>query len=742
MTLLTLPHAAASYATSVTVVSHELHSTECLDPVFLGCERPELQLLVDLDTNGGPGASSSCAGPTNGSFQNVVQDQTVCSSKAVTGDFTVRVTLIDVDVCPPGSSGCVTSTAADLTPGPGQSYEVSLAPWHIGTRTYTSPGGASWVSFSVTLDPISAGVSWIEPIGTMGGQPQVTFDPTLGQTVVVRGSMVKPTGLEYSVTRRATAQTPEQRWVLTSGPFWNSAFRLDWDGTIPGDRRPLPDGIYDLGLRDIAHKGPGPAFNETRPVRIQRTPANTARATVTGLYPTASWDFRNGAVDLLGTSTGGTLKLQVAPRPAGGCGSVSWTTLTYESAPVARPGGPIYLSWDGRDSAGQLVAGNSFCLRANLVASNVGTAVSGSIGLAALTPSTGLETWVFPSPIVPYSQGRGSASIKALVVDIAHRDRYASTISIQASPAGAPGSAEAFAPVVVATCTRAKSCSAALPAALASASAIVYRATVSEAGDAPGGAKTASSGWRVTDLNPLPSRTWRVSVPGLVEGGKVRTPPVSQTMDIVYYPGSGNDLAVADQARRFEAQVASNVQFLFGLGSPRGPTSMARHADAMTFIVSPQTVVDVRGSGNEMCRWSGLVAVSYAEANGVLHHANCRDSAWPASHEYSSDDASTDWHELHHSLYNEADEYCCDGGYFDGVNVYGSQSGCSTRTASTTPCSEIFMASTTPGVADRHTGWWRGDPLPDVMVFNDLVENADDLRAAEAAFARCASNRC
>jgi hypothetical protein len=229
-----------------------------------------------------------------------------------------------------------------------------------------------------------------------------------------------------------------------------------------------------------------------------------------------------------------------------------------------------------------------------------------------------------------------------------------------------------------------------------------------------------------------------VYVPATVTpAGEVTTTTVDTRFDIVYYPGTGNDLADVDQARHFAAQVAGNITHLLGMGESRAATSLAGASGAAAFIVSSQKTVTVSLSG-KTCSWSGLVRVSYADAHGVLHNTSCRDVSWPWSHEYSSNEPSVDWHELHHILYYESDEYCCDGGYADDhVNVYSSESGCRSFTAATpSGCSQITDGTTT-------INWWRGGPGPNVMsARNTIGENPDDMRAADAAFVRCGRRQC
>jgi hypothetical protein len=62
------------------------------------------------------------------------------------------------------------------------------------------------------------------------------------------------------------------------------------------------------------------------------------------------------------------------------------------------------------------------------------------------------------------------------------------------------------------------------------------------------------------------------------------------------------------------------------------------------------------------------------------------------------------------------------------------------RLADNAPSAAATCAALTDGTTTL--GWWRSDPSPDVMVFNDFVENADELRAAAGIRARCGAQQC
>ena len=126
-------------------------------------------------------------------------------------------------------------------------------------------------------------------------------------------------------------------------------------------------------------------------------------------------------------------------------------------------------------------------------------------------------------------------------------------------------------------------------------------------------------------------------------------------------------------------------------------------------------------SDRGLCTIGGFQRLSFAEVNGVLHSVPCRDNA--PGNTFTANAPAVGWHELHHAAYGEADEYCCDGGYYDGVNLYNSAASCTAKASSPGTCAQIIKPD------GSGLGWWRGDTLTnDVMVANG-PEDLDDVRA-------------
>jgi hypothetical protein len=306
-------------------------------------------------------------------------------------------------------------------------------------------------------------------------------------------------------------------------------------------------------------------------------------------------------------------------------------------------------------------------------------------------------------------------------------------------------------PITVAgSCSRSSTCTWPLPPSLVGEPALAWSITVREAGGLPGPApRSATTGLRITDLQPTGGVT-RVDVPAEAGGDLIQQAASNTTVDVMYYPGTGFEIDGTIAGPLFQDALRRQVDEMRGFGRN---VAIDRYASSAhdnwqnVAIWAGPTVIDVSPDVNAECWWAATGAPSFAETVGVLHRVPCRDNA--PHHEFSTSTVRTDpvgWHELHHSLYDELDEYCCDGGYRGGVflgnglNVYGDEGSCRANTeADPDDCREI--AETVDGVTTR-TGAWKADPdARDVMSTNH-VEHPDDLKAARLLFERCRKGSC
>jgi hypothetical protein len=226
--------------------------------------------------------------------------------------------------------------------------------------------------------------------------------------------------------------------------------------------------------------------------------------------------------------------------------------------------------------------------------------------------------------------------------------------------------------------------------------------------------------------------------------GSVRGAPATSQVNVVYYPGTGYDLADPGGASRFAAIVGDNLWQLLGAAALRRfPSSVANSWDMVSVHASntPVTVYHTPGttpgSKADLCEWGGFSQVSFGEVHGVLHTTDCRDNAWGKV--FVAKTPLIGWHEFHHSAYAEEDEYCCDGGYGDGVNLYESLDSCRIKSSNAATCKQISKFES--GTLTVST-WWRSDTKTNDVMLSREEEDLDDLRAAGKTYTRCGAGGC
>jgi len=714
------PPAQASFVSKVTVTSRELHNGECLDQVLF-CLKPDLfarAWLVNAD-----GTQVRCPdGPVSHGFDNIIEDQVLCSGVAVEGNFKVRFEMWDKDGTPPNEA----DQQGDLAAGAEKGWTTPFFFWPglRTSQTYTTSGGPSWAVFTVDVEPAPTTIT----LASSG----LSFAPSLGERVFIAGSLTFPSRL------RITVDTPGGAVLVVEGPF-RKIFNVDWDGRGP-DGKVLPEGNYDFHVVDVSAE-PGTTPPSASGFIHIEVPT-TRRVSLKQVLPVTPWDFWAGPLTVIGSaSEAGSFTLTAS---SGTCSSPSGPRRTI--GPVTRAAGLFEIDWDGLDDTGAIAAAGSWCL--SLTGENAqGSFPPASTPILVKPRSAGLEVIASLAPIAPAFAPGVTPIIRASVVDTAHQDRFAYSLSLIVAPAPVTGSSMPFAPITVGSCTRASTCSWPIPPALLTGTALVWSVTAAEAPGLPDPALlTATTGLRITDLVVRPSIATRVDVPAVVTDSSVSQAPVTTTIDVAYYPGTGLDPDDPAGGSRFSYAIEKNVNEIRGFGGRdvlRFPSSLVSNWANVAIWAVREPVTVSANSSSDTCTWSGLDAVSFAGGGGVLHDVDCRDnapgrafSAW-----VQAGTGSVGWHELHHAVYDESDEYCCDGGYADGVNLYNSEASCMDKGSDPTTCAMITKLDAMGNQIDSRP-WWRSDVgNPDVMVFN-RIENADDRRAAENTFARCRRGGC
>lgn len=184
--------------------------------------------------------------------------------------------------------------------------------------------------------------------------------------------------------------------------------------------------------------------------------------------------------------------------------------------------------------------------------------------------------------------------------------------------------------------------------------------------------------------------------------------------------------------------------------------------DRLNFWIG-QDLADAGGFSDGSCdldlpgNWDG--AFAFADAGVVLHTDTLRDCAVFDEHAFSSEPTAlrTVLHESGHQPFGLADEYCCDGGYFDNwpfPNLYeDDRDDCEADLPRLRAWDDRLGQPLTPARACRSfeahddfwwgdETWWLSDPSPDHLMDDNGLFRAADARRIDWVLDLCASARC
>ncbi len=138
-------------------------------------------------------------------------------------------------------------------------------------------------------------------------------------------------------------------------------------------------------------------------------------------------------------------------------------------------------------------------------------------------------------------------------------------------------------------------------------------------------------------------------------------------------------------------------------------------------------------------------AYSWRDSGAILHRDTFRDCA--NSGVFSSEPTSlgTVLHETGHSPFGLADEYCCDGGYFENApnpNMFDTLAECQTDASALgrapSACRTVTDSRPMPAV-----NWFLSEPQPnDLMNANRRPPQAADIRRMDWFFDQCRAGKC
>jgi hypothetical protein len=261
--------------------------------------------------------------------------------------------------------------------------------------------------------------------------------------------------------------------------------------------------------------------------------------------------------------------------------------------------------------------------------------------------------------------------------------------------------------------------------------------------DVPAG--SFSYGCRIKDEGVPVFTGWRTVGVGVTTGPVplVYTGPLSSRIDIVFiadrdsYSGSGDPSFLTDVER-----VIGTAYYDFDV--------FLSNQDKFNFWLAPG-LGDARPFANGACPHTtppGYEQMfAFADTGALIHTDDFRDCAPGGQRLFSSEPTTTAHlqtvrHESGHRPFGLADEYCCDGGYYEQdevPNVYESAQACQTDAPSLGyPASfcRSFMSTR------NNQTYWVSDPASNDLMVDNTTPQAADLRRINWLFGNCAAAKC
>jgi hypothetical protein len=272
-----------------------------------------------------------------------------------------------------------------------------------------------------------------------------------------------------------------------------------------------------------------------------------------------------------------------------------------------------------------------------------------------------------------------------------------------------------------------------------------YACRVREAG------LTAFTGWRTVGVGPQSGS----AAPVLITG------PTASRLDVVFVADRTEYDSATDPD--FLRDVRDAITNAYYVRSPFDPSRGGNDPADFAILLSNQDKFNF-WIANELGQAGGFDGgdcdhqapqVSSADTRALLHNQNLRDCFDPGERIFSTivRNNGTILHESGHALFGLADEYCCDGGYFQtetNQNIYlktqrppdhlrqlcAEDAPSLGRTAA--DCREF--REDVPFWFD--TDWTTSEPATDDLMADNGKPNSADLRRMNAMFTECLNAGC
>lgn len=251
---------------------------------------------------------------------------------------------------------------------------------------------------------------------------------------------------------------------------------------------------------------------------------------------------------------------------------------------------------------------------------------------------------------------------------------------------------------------------------------------------------TIFSGWRRTRVGPPASGK---GVPVIYLGDRAHNVDIVFIPDTDSYSGTNDPNFLSDAADVIKGAYYGEDYFL--KNQPNINFWLADQTGDADSVPAP-TPAD---PNNKNCvltlpaNWA--TDYMWRDSGAVLHRDSFRDCA--NSGVFSSEPTSlgTVLHETGHSPFGLADEYCCDGGYFENSpnpDLWDTLAECQSDATAlgrpTTDCRTITDSRPTPP-----KNWYTSEPTPnDLMNGDRRPPQAADIRRMDWFFGNCAAGKC
>jgi hypothetical protein len=248
------------------------------------------------------------------------------------------------------------------------------------------------------------------------------------------------------------------------------------------------------------------------------------------------------------------------------------------------------------------------------------------------------------------------------------------------------------------------------------------------------GTDSAFTGWR------------RVRVGAPAEGKAV---PVIYTgdkknkIDVVFVPDTDSYTGTGDPA--FLTDVSNAIK-----GAYFGQDYFLRNQGDFNFWLADQTGDADNTPADDNCTLAAPANwgtdYSWKDTGAILHTNRFRDCAGGGVFSSEPDSLGTVLHETGHSPFGLADEYCCDGGYFETPefpDIYDSKTDCEADAPNLGRVAGDCRTWTSTNKATKDTVWFTSEPdTTDLMNADRRPPQAADVRRMDWKFGLCRDGKC